>query len=90
MPSTKPDKTKKPVKARILERYCKSCGLCVSVCAKNGIYISDEFNEMGYQVAKFRDDTQCTGCCNCAAMCPDAAIEIVAIDDDTDAQEDDK
>lgn len=54
---------------------CKGCGLCVIVCPKNSIVISDETNKNGYFPAKF-EGGQCTGCSACAIMCPEALIEV--------------
>jgi len=54
---------------------CKGCGLCVSVCPKNSIAVSEKSNSKGYYPPqKVSDD--CTGCCKCAVVCPDAAIEV--------------
>jgi len=70
---------------------CKGCGLCVLVCPKGGIIISKKSNKKGYFPAQpvlsvvegatnadsFDElTTSCTGCCFCALICPDAAIEV--------------
>ncbi|HUW19768.1 MAG TPA: 4Fe-4S dicluster domain-containing protein [Sedimentisphaerales bacterium] len=54
---------------------CKGCGLCVSVCLKNGIVISKQSNKTGYFPAQ-ATNSDCTGCAACAIICPDAAIEV--------------
>jgi len=54
---------------------CKGCGLCVIVCPKNGIVISNHSNKAGYFPAK-KNDAECTGCALCAIICPDAVIEV--------------
>ncbi|MHC4157460.1 MAG: 4Fe-4S dicluster domain-containing protein [Planctomycetota bacterium] len=54
---------------------CKGCGLCVTVCPKNGIVISKYSNKTGYFPARANND-DCTGCTVCAIICPDAAIEV--------------
>ena len=87
MPVTKPDKSKKRWQVRILARYCKSCGLCVASCAKQGLQISEQLNEQGFQVVEHKEGTECTGCGNCALMCPDAAIEIVELDEQDEVVE---
>ena len=62
---------------RILKRYCKGCGLCIDVCPKHALELSDEIDRRGVHVVKFKADVECSGCGNCAVMCPDAAIEII-------------
>ena len=66
---------------------CKGCGLCVVVCPKEGIVISNQSNTHGYFPAE-ANNTDCTGCAMCAIICPDAVIKvrgdskIVSIDSD--------
>lgn len=61
---------------------CKGCGLCIGVCPKRQIEISDDLNKKGYYPARFKeancpeDDRECTGCALCALTCPDIAIEV--------------
>ncbi len=57
-------------------RRCKSCELCVPVCPKQIMLISDRKNELGFRVAACRDASACTGCLACAQVCPEVAIEI--------------
>ncbi|RKY22434.1 MAG: 4Fe-4S ferredoxin [Planctomycetota bacterium] len=64
---------------------CKGCGLCVMVCPKSCITISEQSNKNGYFPA-VSDNTGCTGCAMCAIICPDAVIE-VSRDDNTAAFE---
>jgi 2-oxoglutarate ferredoxin oxidoreductase subunit delta len=54
---------------------CKGCGLCVIVCPKKGIIISDKSNKSGYFPAEAKN-ADCTGCAVCAIVCPDVAIEV--------------
>ena len=54
---------------------CKGCGLCVTVCPKNGIVISKKSNTKGYFPAE-KDNGECSGCAVCAIICPDAVIEV--------------
>jgi 2-oxoglutarate ferredoxin oxidoreductase subunit delta len=70
---------------------CKGCGLCVVVCPKSSIVISEKSNKIGYFPAKpvptnerpvenqteGSDDTDCTGCGICAIVCPEAIIEVL-------------
>lgn len=62
------------VKVTIQERLCKSCGLCVQVCPRGCLGMSDKINDMGYSPARYLEDKECTGCASCALMCPDLAI----------------
>ena len=54
---------------------CKGCGLCVAVCPKNSIVISNQSNKNGYFPAELTN-SDCIGCRLCAIICPDAAIEV--------------
>jgi len=54
---------------------CKGCGLCVAVCPKNCIVISNQSNKSGYFPAELTN-ADCTGCAMCAIICPDVAIEV--------------
>jgi len=58
---------------------CKGCGLCVVVCPKNTIVISEKSNSIGYFPAKINND-DCTGCGSCAIICPEAIIEVLRDD----------
>ena len=65
---------------------CKGCGLCVSVCPKNVLDISEEVNVKGYfPVYQARPD-DCNFCAMCCVMCPDVAIEIIEIAEETPSQ----
>ena len=54
---------------------CKGCGLCVVVCPKNVIVVSEKSNSIGYFPA-IVNSNECTGCGSCAIICPDAIIEV--------------
>ena len=55
---------------------CKGCGLCVTVCPKKVLEISDKINAKGYfPVFQARPD-DCIHCSMCCIMCPDVAITI--------------
>ena len=45
------------VKGRITidKELCKGCGLCITVCPKKQIEISDSLNKKGYYPASFKD-----------------------------------
>jgi 2-oxoglutarate ferredoxin oxidoreductase subunit delta len=65
-------------RVRILEEYCKGCELCVPVCPKKLLALSNRVNKHGVRVVCIVRSDGCTGCCNCAVMCPDAAIEVLS------------
>ena len=54
---------------------CKGCGLCVEVCPKNCIIISEQSNRNGYFPAQ-ASNIDCTGCAMCAIICPEAIIKV--------------
>jgi len=54
---------------------CKGCGLCVLVCPKRAIIISQNSNSIGYFPAH-ANNSDCTGCGACAIICPEAIIEV--------------
>jgi 2-oxoglutarate ferredoxin oxidoreductase subunit delta len=64
---------------------CKGCGLCVAVCPKNVLEVSDEMNKMGYYPAYQARPQNCVFCTICCIMCPDVAITITKIAEDTAA-----
>jgi 2-oxoglutarate ferredoxin oxidoreductase subunit delta len=55
---------------------CKGCQLCISVCPKKLIMLSEGFNEMGYHFVVFDGSEECTGCTLCGRICPDMALEV--------------
>jgi 2-oxoglutarate ferredoxin oxidoreductase subunit delta len=54
---------------------CKGCGLCITVCPKKNIEVSQDSNKSGYFPAQAQD-TECTACTRCAIVCPEGIIEI--------------
>jgi 2-oxoglutarate ferredoxin oxidoreductase subunit delta len=65
---------------------CKGCGLCVAVCPKNVLEISEEINAKGYFPAYQARPEDCIHCALCATMCPDVAITINEIVEEAEAQ----
>lgn len=62
---------------KIDRERCKGCELCLNVCKKNVIKISEKFNKKGYRFAEVVKEENCTGCANCAIICPEGiCIEI--------------
>lgn len=58
------------------ENRCKGCGLCVSVCPKCVLEMSENVNAKGYFPAFAARPEDCIHCAICCTMCPDVAITI--------------
>ena len=58
------------------QELCKGCEVCIFFCPKGVICISDKLNSNGYSPASYNDNGECTGCANCAVVCPEVAIEV--------------
>ena len=54
---------------------CKGCQLCIDVCPKSVIAISEKLNLASYHPA-FYTGADCTGCGLCAADCPGWVLEL--------------
>ena len=61
---------------------CKGCALCVSVCPKKVLELSDEVNAGGHFPAYQARPEDCNYCAICCMMCPDVAISITETADD--------
>ena len=61
---------------KIITKYCKACGLCVQVCPRNALRLSDTVSEKGVTPVEFDESRECSGCGLCYLLCPDAAIEV--------------
>ena len=60
---------------------CKGCELCVHFCPRNILKMAAQLNAKGLHFAETQKELNCTGCTNCATICPDAAIEIFCHDE---------
>ncbi len=49
--------------------------MCIVVCPKKNIHVSEQSNRNGYFPAECGDG-DCTGCAMCAIICPEAVIEV--------------
>jgi len=54
---------------------CKGCELCIEACPQGSLQLSPQINAQGYHYAVLIQDN-CTGCTNCALVCPDAVITV--------------
>jgi len=54
---------------------CKGCELCIDACPQESLQLSPKINAQGYHYAVLIKDN-CTGCVNCALVCPDAVITV--------------
>ena len=57
-------------------KRCKGCGLCIPVCPKNHIRMSEQADPRGIRTANIVEKHDCTGCRFCYMMCPDTAITV--------------
>ena len=58
---------------------CKGCGLCVEACKFQVFQLSQHVNLKGYTPAFMANFENCTGCTNCATICPDAVITVYRV-----------
>jgi 2-oxoglutarate ferredoxin oxidoreductase subunit delta len=70
-----------PHQHRIDSERCKGCGLCVAVCPKQVLEISETVNSRGYFPAYQARPEDCVKCALCCTMCPDVAITIIECED---------
>jgi 2-oxoglutarate ferredoxin oxidoreductase subunit delta len=64
------------VEVKVVEKYCKGCGLCVAVCPNGTIFIRDVVNDKGVNAAAVKNEYLCKACMKCVLVCPEACIEI--------------
>jgi 2-oxoglutarate ferredoxin oxidoreductase subunit delta len=58
------------------EDICKGCGLCVIVCPKNIIKVSETINLKGYHSTYVDNQEACISCAACGRICPDGVISV--------------
>jgi 2-oxoglutarate ferredoxin oxidoreductase subunit delta len=67
---------KRKARIEVNEDWCKGCRICVEFCPK-GVY------EMQGLKAVAKNQSECILCHQCEMLCPDFAIEVHEITDDT-------
>lgn len=68
--------SKKSSRVVIDFEFCKGCGLCLRVCPRGVLAISEDFNSRGYFPARVCAEEKCIGCGFCAEVCPEVAIAV--------------
>lgn len=61
---------KKSFKVEVNNAWCKGCSLCVGVCPKTVLSLSDRLK------AEATKQEDCIGCRQCENICPDLAITV--------------
>ena len=67
------------IEIKIDSKKCKGCELCLSVCERDVIKMSQKTNEKSYRFAEVANETNCTACGSCFLICADVCIEIKKI-----------
>jgi 2-oxoglutarate ferredoxin oxidoreductase subunit delta len=62
------------------QNRCKGCELCIMVCPKQVLALSNTCNIKGYRPASAQNTENCIACAACARICPDSVITIEKID----------
>ena len=63
------------------DERCKGCGLCVDVCPKKVLEISDKVSPKVYFPVFQARPEDCIHCTLCCIMCPDVAITITGTEE---------
>ena len=64
------------MKVKIEPNVCKSCELCIAICPKKVLKLSEEINDKGVHPAVCFNEDGCISCAFCAMTCPEIAIEV--------------
>lgn len=59
----------------VAKEICKACELCITACPQDCLELSIQLNSKGYRFVQLKNDS-CTGCINCAIVCPDSALTV--------------
>ena len=55
---------------------CKGCELCVHACSFDVLQMDAGVNTKGYHFVYVDKPDMCTGCTNCAVVCPDGVLSV--------------
>ena len=61
------------------DKRCKGCAICVKVCPKSCLQISENYNQSGHYFPEVINSGDCTGCGACVKLCPDFAVTVYEI-----------
>ena len=64
----------------VIKDRCKGCRLCIEVCPKKVLKLSDELNGKGYRFTCADARNGCIQCSLCELICPDFAIVVAPKD----------
>ncbi|MFX0096591.1 MAG: 4Fe-4S dicluster domain-containing protein [Candidatus Hodarchaeota archaeon] len=67
---------KEKLEIRIDGELCKGCDICIYVCPKKVLKISDNPTDKGIHIPEIQKPDECNGCLVCELHCPDFAIYI--------------
>ncbi|RLG64063.1 hypothetical protein DRO02_05225 [archaeon] len=67
----------------VIRDFCKGCGICMVLCPAKILTLSKDFNKRGhhYVIAK---ENGCLGCRTCELTCPDFAIFIECLEENSE------
>jgi len=58
---------------------CKGCQVCNPACLQDVLAMTKEVNGKGYNYSYMKNPEDCTGCANCAVVCPDGVITVYKV-----------
>jgi len=61
----------------LISDLCKGCGICVWICPRNVLEMSDKVNRFGWRIPRVKNG--CVGCKLCETYCPDLAIWVEVV-----------
>lgn len=56
------------------KKLCKGCGICVYVCPRKLLKLSEKTDSRGVHIVKVVVNDECSSCHLCEYFCPDHAI----------------